>query len=98
TRRLLTAKQLLADTDMPVTQVALVAGYASVRRFNAAFAEHYNLSPTQLRRDGRSASGGGPAIRLGWRPPYDIAAMLSFFHTRRIAGVDDVQGRTFMRT
>ena len=29
TRRLLTAKQLLTDTDLPVTQVALVSGFGS---------------------------------------------------------------------
>ena len=52
TRRLLTAKQLLADTDLPVTQVALISGFASVRRFNAAFVAHYQLNPTQLRRQG----------------------------------------------
>jgi AraC family transcriptional regulator of adaptative response / DNA-3-methyladenine glycosylase II len=40
TRRLLTAKQLLADTTLPITQVALISGYASVRRFNAAFSGH----------------------------------------------------------
>src|SRR5690606_15490148 len=37
TRRLLAAKQLLADTTLPVAQVALASGFASVRRFNAAF-------------------------------------------------------------
>ena len=37
TQRLLLAKQLLTDTDMPVTQVALASGHASLRRFNAAF-------------------------------------------------------------
>src|SRR4051812_32741793 len=37
TRRLLSAKQLLADTRLPVTEIALMSGFASVRRFNAAF-------------------------------------------------------------
>src|SRR4051812_40416956 len=97
TRRLLTAKQLLADTDLPITQVALVSGYSSVRRFNAAFAEHYGLNPTQLRREGTAAKGG-PAIRLAYRPPYDTDAMLGFFRTRWIAGVDRVQETTLSRT
>src|SRR3954468_2080633 len=65
TRRLLTAKQLLADTDLPITQVALISGYASVRRFNAAFAQHYSLNPTQLRREG-TAQASGIGIRLGY--------------------------------
>ena len=97
TRRLLTAKQLLADTDLPVTQIALASGYSSVRRFNAAFAEHYGLNPTGLRRAGRAA-GSGPCIRLAYRPPYDVDAMLAFFRTRRIGGVDDVQERKLLRT
>ena len=94
TRRLLTAKQLLADTDLPITQVALISGYASLRRFNAAFAEHYGLSPTQLRREGTARSGQGIAVRLGYRPPYDAAAMLSFFQRRAITGIErvDLQG------
>ncbi len=103
TRRLHTAKQLLADTNLPITQVALISGYASVRRFNAAFVEHYKLNPTQLRRQGADHAGEGITIRLGYRPPYDVAAMLGFFSKRCINAIEfiasDVQqpgiGRTF---
>ncbi|MBC5765879.1 DNA-3-methyladenine glycosylase 2 family protein [Ramlibacter albus] len=99
TRRLLTAKQLLADTDLPITQVALSSGFASVRRFNAAFVQHYGLNPTQLRREG-GRGGAGPQVRLGLRPPYDTAAMLSFFATRRIDGLEfvDMDKLTLGRT
>lgn len=90
TRRLLTAKQLLADTNLPITQVALISGYASVRRFNAAFSEHYGLNPTQLRREGGGTETGPARIRLGYRPPYDVDAMLGFFRTRAIAGLESV--------
>ena len=78
TRRLLTAKQLLADTNLPIAQVAFISGFTSVRRFNAAFAQHYRLNPTQLRQQGAQQVGGGIMLRLGYRPPYDIAAMLAF--------------------
>jgi AraC family transcriptional regulator of adaptative response / DNA-3-methyladenine glycosylase II len=97
TRRLLTAKQLLADTDLPVTQVALVSGFASVRRFNAAFMQHYGLSPSKLRRDG-GQGGAGVAVRLGYRPPYDVQAMLAFFRTRLIAGIEFVGEQELGRT
>jgi len=97
TRRLLTAKQLLADTDLPITQVALVSGFASVRRFNAAFLQHYGLNPSQLRREG-GRTGGDAVVRLGYRPPYDIAAMLAFFRKRFIAGVETVGERELART
>jgi AraC family transcriptional regulator of adaptative response / DNA-3-methyladenine glycosylase II len=98
TRRLLTAKQLLADTDLPIAQIALISGYASLRRFNAAFAEHYGLNPTQLRREGRTAARTSFAIRLAYRPPYDVDAMLGFFATRSTTGVDHIAGRTLSRT
>ncbi len=100
TRRLLTAKQLLADTDLPVTHVALASGFASVRRFNAAFLEHYRLNPTQLRREGARRPAQGITIRLGYRPPYDVAAMLGFFAKRAIAGVEfaDPSAGTLSRT
>jgi AraC family transcriptional regulator, regulatory protein of adaptative response / DNA-3-methyladenine glycosylase II len=93
TRRLLTAKQLLTDTRMPVTQVALASGFASVRRFNAAFAGHYGLNPTQLRRTGTAqrktgAPDTGNTLRLAWRPPFDVPALLAFFERRQFHGVE----------
>ncbi|MDP9930724.1 DNA-3-methyladenine glycosylase 2 family protein [Variovorax paradoxus] len=90
TRRLLAAKQLIADTRLPMTQVALASGFASVRRFNAAFVEHYGLNPSALRRAGGAEGGEGKAIevRLGFRPPYDADAMLSFFARRALRGVE----------
>ena len=103
TRRLLTAKQLLADTDLPITQVALISGFGSVRRFNAAFVQHYRLNPTQLRRQGARPAGDGITLRLGYRPPYDVAAMLGFFGKRAINAIEFIAtdanqpcaGRTF---
>lgn len=97
TRRLLTAKQLLADTSLPITQVALASGFASLRRFNAAFVQHYGLSPSQLRRAGAPGELGSE-VRLGYRPPYDVEAMLGFFRTRAIEGMEFVQPGLLGRT
>ncbi len=55
TQRLLQAKQLLTDTALPVTEVALACGFESLRRFNAVFAEQVRLKPTELRRAGTAA-------------------------------------------
>ena len=107
TRRLLTAKQLLADTQLPIAQIALVSGFASVRRFNAVFAEHYGLNPSRLRRSNPGAltqgGQGSVAIRLGYRPPYDVPAMLAFLRKRQVSAIEVVAedgaslsvGRTF---
>ena len=97
TQRLLLAKHLLTDTTQPVSQVALASGFASLRRFNAAFAERYRLNPTQLRRSGRAAPGDAP-LRLAYRPPYDMAQVLGFFERRVVHGMEDVQGLEIRRT
>lgn len=106
TCRLLLAKQLLADTDLPVTEVALAAGFGSLRRFHALFAARYRLTPGALRRQpaapgsatlGLSASGadGLPpaALRLGlaYRPPLHWDALLRFLAARAVDGVEAVQ-------
>jgi AraC family transcriptional regulator of adaptative response / DNA-3-methyladenine glycosylase II len=100
TQRLLLAKQLLTDTAMPVTQVALASGFDSLRRFNAAFAGHYRLNPTQLRRERGGAIPADAPLKLAWRPPYDVAAMLSFFERRALPGVEavDTAAMTLRRT
>jgi len=104
TRRLLVAKQLIADTQLPMTQVALASGFASVRRFNAAFIEHYGLNPSTLRRsgdaDGPRALAQPVQVRIGLRPPYDAAAMLGFFARRALGGVEAAfdDGNTYART
>ena len=99
TRKLLAAKQLLADTALPVAEVAQASGFGSVRRFNAAFVSHYGLNPTELRRS-VPTQGLGSAVRLGWRPPLDAHALLSFLATRQMPGVEhvDVEGLTWART
>jgi AraC family transcriptional regulator, regulatory protein of adaptative response / DNA-3-methyladenine glycosylase II len=95
TQRLLLAKQLLTDTTQPITQVALASGFASLRRFNAAFVERYRFNPTQLRREGAPAQ---PVLRLAYRPPYDVDAVLGFFAARQLPGVEQVQGLMLRRT
>jgi AraC family transcriptional regulator of adaptative response / DNA-3-methyladenine glycosylase II len=98
TQRLLLAKQLLTDTALPVTQVALASGFESLRRFNAAFAERYRLNPTQLRRQGADPATADKPLRLAWRPPYDAEALLGFFSRRQVLGVEQVEGLELRRT
>ncbi|MDE2082610.1 MAG: helix-turn-helix domain-containing protein [Burkholderiales bacterium] len=97
TQRLLLAKQLLTDTALPVTQVALASGFASLRRFNAAFAERYRFNPTQLRRE-RGLGAAEMPLRLAYRPPYDLAPLLDFFARRALTGIEQVEGPVLRRT
>jgi AraC family transcriptional regulator of adaptative response / DNA-3-methyladenine glycosylase II len=92
TRRLLLAKQLLADSALPMSQVAWASGFRSLRRFNAAFSERYRMSPSQLRRNAplEPRSHDDVRLTLGYRPPYDAAALLRFFAQRSIPGIEVV--------
>ncbi|NKI93532.1 Ada metal-binding domain-containing protein [Rhizobacter sp. SG703] len=103
TRRLLLAKQLLTDTRLPVAQVALASGFRSLRRFNAAFADSYRMSPTRLRgdADGRAdplSPDDGVTVSLGFRSPYDTAAMLRFLTARAVPGVEAVEAARVRRS
>jgi AraC family transcriptional regulator, regulatory protein of adaptative response / DNA-3-methyladenine glycosylase II len=99
TQRLLLAKQLLTDTALPITQVALSSGFMSLRRFNAAFLQHYRFNPTQLRREGNMGSTRGETpLRLAYRPPYDVAGVMAFFAHRELRGVEQVEGLSLRRT
>lgn len=100
TCRLLLAKNLLTDTDLSVLDVAMAAGFGSLRRFNDLFQKHYRLSPTALRkqRAGEKQKTGDVTLALGYRPPYRWEQMLHFLAGRAIAGVEAVRGDEYLRT
>ena len=50
TARVQRAKRLLSETDLPMVEVALQAGFGSLRRFNAVFSEVYKRPPGVIRR------------------------------------------------
>lgn len=102
TQRLLAAKQLLADTRLPMAQVALASGFGSTRRFHDAFAQHYGMSPGSLRRSGTGEHRQAEhiSVRLAWRPPYDVAHMLGFLTRRALPGIEQptADGQGLQRT
>jgi AraC family transcriptional regulator of adaptative response / DNA-3-methyladenine glycosylase II len=99
TRRLLLAKQLLTETSLPLIEVALASGFASVRRFNALFRSHYGMPPSQLRRSaGTSEARDSLELTLAYRPPLAWEAMLRFLAGRAMTGVESVSGVRYART
>ncbi len=97
THRLLFAKQLLTETALPVTEVALASGFRSLRRFNAAFALANRIEPRQLRRQPMAARDAPLVLRLGYRPPYAFDAMLDFMRTRALPAVETVDAHSYAR-
>lgn len=100
TCRLLLAKSLLTDTRLPVIDVAMAAGFGSLRRFNALFRKQYRLAPTALRRQAAGSGGedGGVTLTLGYRPPYQWQKMLDFLALRAVPGVETVTDGEYART
>jgi AraC family transcriptional regulator of adaptative response / DNA-3-methyladenine glycosylase II len=97
TRRLLFAKQLLTETRMPVTDVAMASGFGSLRRFNAAFAQANRIPPRELRRHPHAGSDDSLSLRLSYRPPYDFASLLTFLHGRALPGIEVVDAESYSR-
>ena len=80
---------------MPVIDVAMSSGFASLRRFNDLFRTRYRMTPGELAPRGAGATSRDRfAFDLAYRPPYDWDAMLDFLAQRAIAGVEAVEGRT----
>jgi AraC family transcriptional regulator of adaptative response / DNA-3-methyladenine glycosylase II len=104
TRRVLFAKQLIHDTRLPMAEIAMAAGFGSIRRFNETFQHLFHRPPSALRRktvlalpEG-SVGEIGVTVRLSYRPPYDWDAMLGFLKARAIDGVEWIEGETYCRT
>lgn len=99
THRLLLAKQLLTETTLPVTDVALAAGYNSLRRFNTAFLQGCGMAPSALRRQHPplAAEDDGLVLRLAYRPPLDFARMLAFLRKRSLPGIELIGEDSYQR-
>lgn len=97
-RRLLTAKQLISDTAMPLAEVAFAAGYQSLRRFNDAILNAYGVAPGEIRRASEKQAGGSIRIRLGYRPPFDFDSVLGYLSSRALPGVESVTAGRYARS
>lgn len=101
-RRAQTARTLLEQTALPVTEVAFASGFSSLRQFNDVMRAEYGASPTELRRKptkpDRPASTGSLALRLPVTAPWDGQRLLAFLGSRAIRGVETYDGVRYTRT
>ena len=98
---MLLAKQLIQETRLPMTEVALASGFGSVRRFNETFQQLFGRPPGALRRSHKpaeSATGTGVTVQLAYRAPYDWDAIIGFLAARAIPGVETVSPDRYART
>ncbi len=89
-----TARILLETTDLPITEVAFAAGFASIRSFNDTMPAVFALSPTELRRRARTGRNvvraGTITLRLPYRAPADLDAAGRFLAARTVGGVEEI--------
>jgi AraC family transcriptional regulator of adaptative response / DNA-3-methyladenine glycosylase II len=98
TRRVLLAKQLIHETRLPMAEVALAAGFGSVRRFNETFQALFDRPPAALRRGKTNATGRDIiTLQLAYKPPYDWDGMIRFLTARAIPGVETVTPQRYSR-
>ena len=96
-RRAKLARQLLAESDLPVTEVAFAAGFSSVRAFNETMQKLYKVTPSELRRN-TNTPPGTTSLRLSYRPPLPTASLLRFLEARAIPGVEEVTADRYRRS
>lgn len=104
--RALFAFGLLRDTNLPIGQVALEAGFSSLRRFNGVFRQIYQRTPTEVRRQQATGNRRGELttatsvtrLYLNYRPAFQWSQLLAFFRARALAGVEQVDGNVYQRS
>ena len=101
-QRLHAAKRLLDETNLPMIEVAMAAGYSSLRRFNDHIKQTYGITPTQLRNSKSTKINTDDShqyvFKLHYRPPYNWQHMLDFLSTRATPGVEQVINNEYIRT
>ena len=105
TRRRALAKRLIDETDLPFAQVALQAGYRSLRRFNDDVRGCFRRTPSAIRAAARSAGARrrwGTAsehfsLRLPVREPYNAPWVFDFLARRALTGFEEVGAESYRR-
>lgn len=88
--RLNFARKLIVESHLPMTAVAMTAGFSSLRRFNDAFKKRFHRAPRDLRITQERSQENGVELSLAYRPPFDWNTLLAYFRSHRIIGVENI--------
>lgn len=100
TRRTQTARLLIDQTNMPLSKIAFVAGFGSIRQFNDSMRVAFGCNPSDLRRRQQPSlpGDGGITLRLSLRLPFDAVSLLDYLGRRAIPGVEMISDGRYRRT
>ncbi|MGW6702314.1 DNA-3-methyladenine glycosylase 2 family protein [Nocardia sp. NPDC055049] len=102
-----TARLLIQTTEMPMSDIAFAAGFASIRQFNDTVREVFAVSPTtmrtELRRSPRAdvVAPGTPGLltlRLPYREPLDTGWLTWFLSAHAVAGTEQWEDGVYTRS
>ena len=96
TRRLRIAKQLIDQTALPMRDIALAAGYGSVRQFNDDVRRTWKRTPRELRKL-RAPAANGLRLQLDARAPFAGDEILQWLAGRTVSGAETVDARSYRR-
>ncbi|WP_282111164.1 DNA-3-methyladenine glycosylase 2 family protein [Shewanella algicola] len=109
-QQLMFAKQLLHQTSLSMTDIAMAAGFNSVRRFNEVFQQHLQLTPSAIRKQSHSiiatqVTSDNPlmsvnpiTLTLAYRPPLNWPKMLQFYAFRQVEHMEVINDDGYMRS
>lgn len=103
-QRAQTARVLIETTDLPFSDVAFAAGFASIRQFNDTVRAVCDLTPTELRYKARtrfrpvSAAPGTLTLRLPVRTPFAFEGLFGHLAASAAPGIEEVRGDVYRRT
>lgn len=97
-QQLLFAKKLIHESNLSITEIALSAGFGSVRRFNEVFRQQLQLKPSDLRKGKLPANGEVLTLYLHYRPPFNIERHFNFLAKRLVKDMEWLGDRTYGRS
>lgn len=100
TRRTQTARLLIDQTGMALSEIACVAGFGSIRQFNDSMRAAFGCNPSDLRRreEPALAGSGGITLCVSHHLPFDAASLLDYLGRRAVPGVETVSHGRYRRT
>ena len=100
-QRAQTARLLVETTGLPLAEVALAAGFGSVRQFNDTVREVFATTPGELRTRSRRrlpATPGTVTLRLPFRRPLLPDNLFGHLAATAVPGVEEWRAGSYRRT
>ncbi len=94
------SKRLLMFSNLPMTEIASIAGFGSIRQFNDVFKEIFGVSPSGMRKETyeNTEKHKEAVLLLPYEGHLDFNQMLMFMNDRAIKGIEVISDGSYCRT